>query len=31
MRDLAIVVLVGSLGLLVLPEYLMGRKVWRWE
>jgi Ca2+-transporting ATPase len=31
MRDLAIVILVGSVGLLVLPEYLMGRKVWRWE
>jgi hypothetical protein len=31
MKDLALVVLVGSLGLMVLPEYLMGRKVWRWE
>jgi Ca2+-transporting ATPase len=29
--ELAISVGVGSLGLLVLPELFMGRRVWRWE
>jgi len=31
LTDLAYVVGVAALGLLVLPELTMGRKLWKWE